>query len=782
MSKRIMITAAAVLCFAAEAPGHSFGLRTHLYIAEQVFKDLRDCKLEFGATYVDVPEPRCGQIKENRGAFLAGAIGPDAFPDLIVGQSFLHPGTENGRQAADWLDLLLSRASTGEEIAFAFGNMIHAAGDMFAHSYVNNYAGGAFEISGFRPKDIEARHTLLEKYIDQRLSYNPPVDVLTVPTSFVVNTMVRTSYIPLNQSLSVQDLVRLFKAPHQEIAKLLGTKVKAGAPGAHMMMMWGMLSVAEHEQKVSPCNEVQAVKNMTGALRAYVMAEHAARQSNLQKRGKEPLPELKLPMAKDVGCVAPGDGSLAGYPDSGRPKITAEASLAEAEAEFRTVREAAAIRIDDLAANRRQTWWKGLRYAQRRPLLEAYLQYEERVSRREDARALRVFSDYWADDVKTALERYVSASLQTARDMVASSDPYPAANPDRQGGPLHYQRWFDCHKPVFGGDPASAALARCERAEALKTGMSLAKAARLSGIGEYNRTLIYRLLSFQKFLEEAMTDALFGVGRVLAPSMTTLVTTLTEPKRIDRDDLDRLFRRGKNGQVKFKCVSDWIDADLGLLPGWQGEGYRPDTPCKMDDEHNYARRSSDHLIPEKFVPLQHAITMGKLALLDQPGLETLAGKLARNLQSKIITSNQARYSIILDTVRSLDGSYQWNGASMPYPLQNGYSRRPSRYQRAGYPLESEPKLHIRFDHEIERRPGFPYYRTTELRREVFSKLFPEPFEGEILKAEQFDYRHYPFRPCEGDPFRPNGEERQNSVCATIGNQWIPDAVEDLTSR
>ena len=54
---------------------------------------------------------------------------------------------------------------------------MHFAGDGFAHSYVNNYAGGIFDIGQDRTKGIELRHFRLEKYIDQHLDYAPdPVD------------------------------------------------------------------------------------------------------------------------------------------------------------------------------------------------------------------------------------------------------------------------------------------------------------------------------------------------------------------------------------------------------------------------------------------------------------------------------------------------------------------------------------------------------------------------------------------------------------------------------
>ena len=90
---------------------------------------------------------------------------------MLVGQAIVHPGVAGGWQAADWLNLLLSNAGTDDQLAFAWGYAMHFAGDSFAHSYVNNYAGGVFEIGADRTKAIELRHFRLEKYIDQHLDY-----------------------------------------------------------------------------------------------------------------------------------------------------------------------------------------------------------------------------------------------------------------------------------------------------------------------------------------------------------------------------------------------------------------------------------------------------------------------------------------------------------------------------------------------------------------------------------------------------------------------------------
>ncbi len=123
-----------------------------------------------------------------------------------------------------------------------------------------------------------------------------------------------------------------------------------------------------------------------------------------------------------------------------------------------------------------------------------------------------------------------------------------------------------------------------------------------------------------------------------------------------------------------------------------------------------------------------------------------------------------RYSILLDTVQSLDGSYQWHSRQMPYPRHAaGVSQSPA--ERAGYPWRGDPVVTAELAPGVDRdRKGFPFYRTRSLRSTVFATLFPGPFEGEILRRPEFRHPHYPYRPCLGDPFRPAAPAAATSLC------------------
>ncbi len=100
--------------------------------------------------------------------FKAGAIGPDIYPDILTAQTGIHPNNQaRGHGISDdWLKLVWGEAlktPAGQDSAFAAGFLTHAAGDLFGHTFINNYAGGSFALG-----ENALKHIVLESYIDKR--------------------------------------------------------------------------------------------------------------------------------------------------------------------------------------------------------------------------------------------------------------------------------------------------------------------------------------------------------------------------------------------------------------------------------------------------------------------------------------------------------------------------------------------------------------------------------------------------------------------------------------
>ncbi len=93
----------------------SLAIKTHLWLGEEVLRDLEfDHKLTIyinGQAYLyDIPTSTLNSLLKNKGAYLSGLMGPDAFPDPAVGQLIVHPGLFDvntgditGWQTDDWL-------------------------------------------------------------------------------------------------------------------------------------------------------------------------------------------------------------------------------------------------------------------------------------------------------------------------------------------------------------------------------------------------------------------------------------------------------------------------------------------------------------------------------------------------------------------------------------------------------------------------------------------------------------------------------------------------------
>ncbi len=177
----------------------AFKVKTHIWVAQQVINELQNCReiyqtscirveLDGELRMLPVPTVVAEAIRDYPEFFHSGSIGPDAYPDILVGQSIIHPGvtqqnadkseTLTGFGTSDWLRDLIEAAAyhpNGEErkkvIAFVYGFLAHAAADVWAHTYVNTYAGDQFSLIDGET-DVERRHIALEDYIAQK---TPPI-------------------------------------------------------------------------------------------------------------------------------------------------------------------------------------------------------------------------------------------------------------------------------------------------------------------------------------------------------------------------------------------------------------------------------------------------------------------------------------------------------------------------------------------------------------------------------------------------------------------------------
>jgi hypothetical protein len=154
----------------------------HLYIGDQTYNDARDGSVTFGGRSYALDSRLVTALHNQRDSYNAGVVGPDGFPDLGFGQSVIHPN-----QTGKWLAYILDQAwkartdprppgvpeyteSQRQQIlAFAYGFLVHAAGDMWGHTLINDFAGGLFPSFGEFTTDLDKakigiRHIAAEGY------------------------------------------------------------------------------------------------------------------------------------------------------------------------------------------------------------------------------------------------------------------------------------------------------------------------------------------------------------------------------------------------------------------------------------------------------------------------------------------------------------------------------------------------------------------------------------------------------------------------------------------
>lgn len=163
---------------------------THVYLGQQALKDaLDDGKVSiYRVDYKNgkvlskigdypVDSKILSALKANPSHYRAGILGPDAYPDILTGQMVIHPEPKSKdpseiatSDSNAWLtSLWFATTPRGNDKAFVLGFLTHAAGDMYGHTFINNFTGAPFKITPPEGPENGVKHILVEGYIDKRL-------------------------------------------------------------------------------------------------------------------------------------------------------------------------------------------------------------------------------------------------------------------------------------------------------------------------------------------------------------------------------------------------------------------------------------------------------------------------------------------------------------------------------------------------------------------------------------------------------------------------------------
>ena len=173
-------------------------INTHLFAANKALADALNDGMVTIPPFGDIPiAPAALQaLRAYPAAYRAGVIGPDLFPDMIFGGWIIHSDTPNEWTADAWMRHLWSRTWSWSDasertkaLAFAYGFLTHGAGDMWAHTWVNQKAGGAWVSFWNKTKSTAIKHVVLEGYVGD---HTPTTDLsLDVWPGLVSHVLIR---------------------------------------------------------------------------------------------------------------------------------------------------------------------------------------------------------------------------------------------------------------------------------------------------------------------------------------------------------------------------------------------------------------------------------------------------------------------------------------------------------------------------------------------------------------------------------------------------------------
>ena len=766
----LLLALAAVCC--VPAPALAWGLKTHLWVAEKVLDDVRqgceiDLGLRGGKRYALEPDV-CAALRAHPAEFRAGVLGPDVFPDFVVGQMTVHPGTNaeldpdaSGKPwgTGQYMSHLLAKAETPAELAFAYGYLVHGAGDVFAHTYVNNYAGDIFSVTDTERR-VELRHFVLEKYIEARtpLPASLSLDATTVrlPTAFVVDALifdpaVRNQYANTLAALHVQMMHDLIDADRKRDDRPLLAKVQAVVQAAADSLAAARRRLARERDALQRAGQEQplasrwtdAARKRLGTVsapQAVDLLQSLPSEARLQVQAAAPAPAADplagaaetLRAVTDAPDAAQADersmqalDAVLAMLDGGDASSTADQRMAEA-ARAKLAETDALVRAAD-----------SMRRAGRLPGATAALsaaRADVALARKIDADNLRLRIDALSDEVNLLekLQRQASEThgfldfrqalranrikgikLATAAFVDASMETSLDVLNDRPNRRGAYDAWRKCWALVYADVPYQWTNAACEIG------------ADLDGV----RAAIGRdVLALINELPEPFSTLAKKYDRVK-------VELIRQAKAAAWKTADNAVVRltGGDPAIRFvEMVSGGPPDAAALKDAYLRESTRdgksllllPDIDQLVDDDLA-TRDCTPHA--EEFQALRHSVTLAKLSILSLDAVNQLVRDQVGPDRSSLFADGEPLYphggaksSILPLMVKSIDGNHQWQAYGIPYP-RTRYTERdldpaPRRY---GYNARTEPGY------------GMRLFADPNVRERLFAQLFPTPFIGAI---------------------------------------------------
>lgn len=839
---------AAVVLLLCGGTAYAFKIDTHLWLADHLLAEIGQGHVRFEGG-VSIPlHPRVAEsISRYPGAFRIGVLGADLYPDLIAGQMTTHPGlpplltagpdsvptdvatlaavmgrsfTDGvaGWQTDDWLAHVLEAAWSGRpgatpEIAFAFGYLLHAAMDTWAHSYVNVYTGDLFSI--VENQEIAARHTVMETFIrEAHAPYAAPLVAARRPRGEPAKPGER-----LSRRVPVDNLAQQ-AAPARFVRETLILNAEAAGqyahtPGAqHVYAMWLVWDAAMRAR-----SEWQQIRQgldqlLDRAGTAVFEADQVWEAADQAKRGAEAAAALALTAkgnAEQAAVVAGGNfatmvgdvlDALASSGVAEATEATLEGFLGYLPPPMRTAyfqAKAAAQNADKALQDAVDAYETASQHSQDMAdeLLDAAAELDlkraaeqaAQDARRELWRAADLGLDGWRRNIESAVDAYVRAFEETAREIMRDS-----GNRFRKGANVTWplKEWAACWGPLFGmpAMPLPPALA----AETCQAGLSAYSHARQNLTLLKNNApfdllglpgLKQQIIDFEEGLHERVRDGMPLAGQMVAdglgplsdqapvqlvPGTASFMAAMWD-KHPSPDDLNAEF------------AQDGSDANLPVYPT-----SGPHSVAEMLYADGLPRAPAQSVAGLlDFEPVHNAVQMSRLALLDGDGLNALVTQFG--IEDSAYPDGQPAYpagapagAALLGAIRSIDGNHQWQPVAPPLPRRvfgvRGKNVADAECRRFGYPANgyygagscekddaAGASPHV--SGWLEGKRGFRLWLDPVMRREVFEALFTGPLSEAVCDRLGSAAGDYPGLGCLAEELYPPSESSAQSVASFL---------------
>lgn len=778
MKKYIILLLASIFMFSISSSIYAFKVDTHVWVGQQVINDLEeDGKLSFKLgneiVKIAIDETITNAILSNKSDFLMGNIGPDAAPDVVVGQTVVHPGVKDeqgnniGWQTNDWLGYLLSEAEISDTAkAYTYGYLGHAAADVFSHTYVNQYAGDIFSLAD--ELLVEQRHFVLEGYIGK---HTPPLknylgqdlgdswDQITlddtyaefIRNSLVYNDAVQDEYwkVPLAKHLvayydfrkSVDTLAEDDLWHDIDVAV---TMVVAAYFGVELMPDEASQVVDETNDVIDQLNAgSENVQEFTdkvyqrlskyddqvfGHLSSAMSRMQAAEQNWLAKQD-----EWRRKLLEFDPCNFTEEQVLTcfvlGVCTSGTEIIYDPICVAANEiildATYQLELEILGLK-DDLIQKTEEVRIEAINAVDSiHNIANAIIDLNQMISA--DVSPVQSVLRGWRSDIDLAMTAYVKATSQV---MINTMNPAESALE-----PI--VDWFDCYHMSIIGMPS--AVSSCEFRDSIGELIAsieniiliIDEAASVGNLGLPSTAELIELKdntmdSFVNKLKEKVSDKLVDM---MPEEMQELVELL---------ELD--FSDAVLNQYFTKPETVFPTKGLFMIP---------DMAERVKAEMNITGTAFD---PDKFPVAYNAVVLAKLALLDRYGFDQLAISAGSTDYNNYFIDN-----VVAQAFGNIDGNHQW--MPIPPPLPN---------TKNNYPVVTETYSSDRSELGESGGLGFVPWKD-DMRDKLFRKLFIGPLSPgidipSVIGKSRLVDSDYPYQPCYAYPY-PN--DINDRTCAAI---------------